>query len=100
MWSCAATSVGGRGSAFCVEVLKVDPGRGEGGSEDAIVSGRDMVAVDTGLRAGTLSDAGTGRLRFRIEAAAFAGTCDMGCWWISGVCVGSGGGGDGGGECW
>lgn len=79
MWSAAATSVGGRGSAFCVAVLKVDIGRGDGGSDVAIVSGRDIVAVETGFRAGTLSAGWMGRLRFRIEDAALAGTCDMGC---------------------
>lgn len=93
MWSAALNSVGGRGSAFCVLVEKVDEGRGDGGPEEAIVIGRDVV-VDTGLRAGSLSEAGTGRRRFKMDEATGIGSCST-----MGVCVGRGGGGDGGGEC-
>jgi hypothetical protein len=67
----------------------VEPGRGEGGSEDMIVACPGGVAP-TGLRVGILSATAAGRLRLRIEAAADAGVLE----------VGRGGGGDGGSERW
>lgn len=54
-------------------VEKVESGRGDGGSEEVIVRGRAVVEA-IGLRVGTLSDVGTGRLRLRIEEAADMGS--------------------------
>jgi hypothetical protein len=70
--------VGGRGSAFCVLVEKVDIGRGEGGDAVVVmVPGRVGVVVeeDTGLRVGSLSVPGIGRRRLRMEDAAGIGCC-------------------------
>ena len=86
-------------------VEKVESGRGEEG--DCIVKERvggavvvvDMFNVDDGegigLRAGSLSETGTGRRRLRIDEAA-----GMGSWSMVGVVFGRGGGGEAGGECW
>lgn len=91
-WSAAESSVGGRGSAFCVLVENVEFGRGEGGDEGVL-----MVAVPVvrGLRVVALSDTGAGRWRLRMVVAAGMGFCST-AWTV----VGSGGGGEGGGECW
>lgn len=74
-------------------VEKVESGRGEGGSE-IMVPERVIVAVDVamGFLVGTLSAAGTGRLRLRTEEVAEEPSANLD--------VGSGGGGDGGGDCW
>lgn len=52
-----------------------------------------MVAEDTGFRVGTLSEAGKGRRRLRMEEAAERGSTGA-------RETGNGGGGDGGGDCW
>lgn len=75
-------------------VERVESGRGDGGPEGVVVWVR-VVAEDTGLRAVSFSEPGNGRWRLRIEDAVA-----LGCWYSAGVDVGSGGGGDGGGECW
>jgi hypothetical protein len=89
----AAASVGGRGRAFCVLVEKVESGRGDCGPED-LVLGCVILAVDSpiGLRVGILSEGGMGRLRSNMLDVAESSAAEK--------AVGSGGGGEPGGECW
>ena len=84
-------------------VEKVEPGRGDEGPDGfvmvkervAVVAAVPVVDVERmGLRAGSLSETGTGRRRLRIDGAAGRGS-----WSMFGVPFGRGGGGDAGGEC-
>ena len=83
-------------------VEKVESGRGEGGPEEImvlrVVEAAVGVAVEAtdeamGLRAGTRSGTWVGRLRLRMAFAAETGS-------LGTREVGSGGMGEGGGECW
>lgn len=79
-------------------VEKVESGRGEGGLEDIMVLRAVEAAVEVtdeamGLRAGTRSGTWVGRLRLRMADAAETGS-------LGTREVGSGGIGEGGGECW
>jgi hypothetical protein len=69
-----------------VKVENVESGRGEGGDHCVLI-----VAVETGLRVGTLSEAGRGRRRLRIDEATESGSAGT-------LETGSGGGGEAGGE--
>lgn len=70
MWSAAASSVGGRGRAFCVLVEKVDVGRGE------VVDVGEVTVDGTGLRARTVEavDIGRGGCLRGVSAAVWAFT--------------------------
>jgi hypothetical protein len=78
-----------------VLVEKVDKGRGDGGSKEAMVIGREAASV-VGVFAGSLSATGTGRRRLRMEDAADIGSRPI----CPGLESGRGGGGEGGGDCW
>ena len=75
-------------------VEKVESGRGDGGPEGIMVL-RAVEAGDDpiGLRAGTRSGTCVGRFRFKMADAADTGS-------VGTRETGSGGGGEGGGECW
>lgn len=97
MWSTAASSVGGLGRSLRVLVEKVESGRGDGGPLEIIVLravevAEEVAEVAIGLRTGTRSRPWVGRLRLRIAAAADGAS-------LGARDVGSGGGGEGGGEC-
>tara|TARA_R110002003_G_scaffold121_1_gene10667 strand:+ start:13354 stop:13698 length:345 start_codon:yes stop_codon:yes gene_type:complete len=108
MWSAALRWVGGSGRALVVDVLKVEAAGEEGWGE----IGEDMGAIlavpggEVGfwrvwMGSGVRSAWGTGRRRPRIEDAADAAVMgSVTTLGRSGVVMGKGWGGDGGGECW
>lgn len=92
-------------------VEKVDAALGEGGSRDPNAESMvvilavpgDWVSPGTGLRLGAGSGKrsawGTGRRRLSIEDAADMGSATNLCFGTGVIEEGSGGGGEGGGEC-
>lgn len=94
---------------FVVERVEIEVGVvGDKAVGEWILAVPDMAVDGEGLRKGVLTvdgedetrfACGTGRRRLRIEEAAVMDSATTRCFW-RGVEIGSGGGGEGGGECW